>query len=49
MSQRRVADDAEALADVFRRFVRWQSVRATLQTLNFLALLWLLAELLPRR
>jgi hypothetical protein len=41
-SQRRVADDATALARVFDRFERWQTLRAALQVLNFGAMLWAL-------
>ena len=41
-SQRRVAKDEAALAGVFDRFERWQRLRATLQLLNFGAMLWAL-------
>jgi hypothetical protein len=41
-SQRRVAKDEAALAGVFDRFERWQTLRATLQVLNFGAMLWAL-------
>jgi hypothetical protein len=41
-SQRRVAKDEAALARVFDRFERWQTRRATLQVLNFGAMLWAL-------
>jgi hypothetical protein len=41
-SQRRVANDEAALAAVFDRFERWQTLRATLQVLNFGAMLWAL-------
>ncbi|HEV7235439.1 MAG TPA: hypothetical protein VGN15_04605, partial [Ktedonobacteraceae bacterium] len=38
--QRKVANDEAALTAVFNTFERWQTVRAILQTLTFLALLW---------
>jgi hypothetical protein len=41
-SQRRVAEDEAALARVFDRFERWQTLRAALQVLNFAAMLWAL-------
>jgi hypothetical protein len=41
-SQRRVANDEAALGRVFDRFERWQTLRATLQVLNFGAMLWAL-------
>jgi hypothetical protein len=41
-SQRRVADDATALARVFDSFERWQTLRAALQVLNFGVMLWAL-------
>ena len=41
-SQRRVAKDEAALARVFDRFERWQTLRAALQVLNFGAMLWAL-------
>jgi hypothetical protein len=41
-SQRRVANDEAALARVFDRFERWQTLRAALQVLNFGAMLWAL-------
>ena len=40
-SQRGVADEA-ALARVFDRFERWQTLRVVLQVLNFGAMLWAL-------
>jgi len=44
-SQRRVAqDDETALAKIFDRFERWQTVRAVLQMLNLGAMLWAVAE-----
>jgi hypothetical protein len=46
LSQRLVVDDVAVLTRIFTKFVRWQTVRVILQTLNFFALLWLLAELL---
>jgi hypothetical protein len=41
-SQRRVVKDEAALARVFDRFERWQTLRATLQVLTFGAMLWAL-------
>lgn len=41
-SQRGVAKDEAALARVFNRFERWQTLRAALQVLNFGAILWAL-------
>ena len=41
-SQRRVAEDEAALARVFDRFERWQTLRVVLQVLNFGAMLWAL-------
>ena len=41
-SQRRVAKDEAALARVFDRFERWQTLRAVLQVLNFGVMLWAL-------
>jgi hypothetical protein len=42
-SQRTVGDDEAALAAIFDRFERWQTVRAILQLATFLAVLWALA------
>ena len=42
ISQRRVAKDEAALARVFDRFERWQTLRVVLQVLNFGAMLWAL-------
>jgi hypothetical protein len=39
-SQRKVDQDEVALARVFNRFERWQTLRAALQVLNFAAMLW---------
>jgi hypothetical protein len=39
-SQRGVAKDEAALARVFARFERWQTLRVVLQVLNFGAMLW---------
>jgi hypothetical protein len=39
-SQRRYNNDETALAAVFNRFERWQTVRAVLQVLTFGVLLW---------
>ena len=41
-SQRKVAKDEAALARVFDRFERWQTLRVVLQVLNFGAMLWAL-------
>ncbi len=41
-SQRGVADDEAALARVFDRFERWQTLRAVVQVLTFGAMLWAL-------
>jgi hypothetical protein len=41
-SQRKVAKDEAALARVFDRFERWQTLRAALQVLNVGAMLWAL-------
>jgi hypothetical protein len=41
-SQRGVAKDEAALARVFNRFERWQTLRTALQVLNFGAILWAL-------
>jgi hypothetical protein len=41
-SQRKVAEDEAALARLFDRFERWQTLRAALQVLNFGAMLWAL-------
>lgn len=44
-SQRKVAqNDEAALNRIFDRFERWQTARATLQTLNLGAVLWTVAE-----
>ena len=43
-SQRRYANDEAALAAVFDRFARWQTLRALFQLLAFIALLWALAS-----
>ena len=42
-SQREVAQDEETLARVFKRFEKWQTIRAILQVLNFAAMLWAMA------
>ena len=39
-SQRKVANDEAALTAVFNRFERLQTLRATLQALTFVAMLW---------
>lgn len=39
-SQRRVSQTEQALGAVFTRFARWQAVRATMQVLTLLAILW---------
>ncbi len=41
-SQRQHENDEAALALIFNRFERWQTIRAGLQILTFLALLWAL-------
>ena len=41
-SQRRVPKDEAALAAVFERFDRWQTLRVALQVLGFGAMLWAL-------
>jgi hypothetical protein len=41
-SQRKVAKDEAALARVFDRFERWQTLRVVLQVLTFGAMLWAL-------
>ena len=41
-SQRWVTNDEAALARVFDRFERWQTLRVVLQVLNFVAMLWAL-------
>jgi len=41
-SQRRHENDEAALTAIFNRFERWQTIRAILQLLTFLALLWAL-------
>jgi hypothetical protein len=46
--QRAIADNESALAQLFERFTRWQNIRAVLQLVNFVALLWLLIELVRR-
>jgi hypothetical protein len=46
-SQRKVANDAAALAGVFDRFARWQTLRALFQALTFAAMLWALV-VIPR-
>ena len=44
-SQRKVAENDEtALAQIFDRFERWQTVRVALQVLNLGAMLWAVAE-----
>ena len=42
LSQRKVAGDKAALAQVFDRFERWQALRCGLQLLTFGAMLWTL-------
>jgi hypothetical protein len=44
-SQRKVANDAVALAGVFDRFARWQALRAAVQVLTFGTMLWALVAL----
>ena len=45
MRQSRAAEDERTLTTLFNRFALWQNARAALQTVNFIALLWLLVEL----
>ena len=42
-SQRKVDQDEEALTNVFNRFEKWQTLRVTLNVLNFAAMLWAMA------
>ncbi|HEY7833720.1 MAG TPA: hypothetical protein VIG30_09140 [Ktedonobacterales bacterium] len=42
LSQRTVPDDETALARIYVRFVRWQTVRAVFQPLTFALTLWAL-------
>ncbi len=39
-SQRKVSDDAEALARLFQRFENWQTLRATFQAIQLAAMIW---------
>src|SRR5690349_686702 len=41
-SQRRHENDEAALTTIFNRFEHWQTIRAVLQVLTFLTLLWAL-------
>ena len=41
-SQRRVSNDEAALTKIFTRFEFWQTIRVTLQMLNFGVLIWAL-------
>lgn len=41
-SQRKVPNDEAALASIFARFERWQTLRAVLQVLTFVTMLWAL-------
>ncbi len=41
-SQRKVIKDQFALERVFNRFEKWQTIRAVLQVLNFIVMLWVL-------
>jgi hypothetical protein len=41
-SQRAVANDESALAELFRRFEQWQAARAILQLATFLVRVWVL-------
>src|SRR5438270_1317352 len=40
LSQRSAAGNEEALARIFNRFERWQSVRAVLQVATFFVMIW---------
>src|SRR5262245_60475903 len=42
-AERKVPDDEVALADVLKRFERWQALRASLQFLTFAVTVWALA------
>src|SRR5690349_13861487 len=44
-SQRRHENDEAALVTIFNRFERWQTIRAVLQLLTLLALLWALLNI----
>jgi hypothetical protein len=39
-SQKKAAGDEARLAAIFARFERWQTLRAALQTLTFIAMIW---------
>jgi len=43
-SQRHHENDEAALTAIFNRFERWQTIRAMLQLLTLLALLWVLVS-----
>lgn len=47
LSQRRYEGDEAALTTLFNRFERWQTLRAFLQLLTFLVLLWALVVYKP--
>ena len=40
LSLRQPSDDEAALVDILNRFARWHNVRAVLQVLNFVVLIW---------
>jgi hypothetical protein len=42
-SQRAAGDDERALERIFKRFERWQTVRAGLQLATFVTILWAMA------
>jgi hypothetical protein len=46
-SQRKVANDELALANIFRRFERWQTLRAILQLFTLVAMLWAIVAFIP--
>lgn len=43
-SQREAVNDEKALAEIFDKFEKWQTVRCMLQVLTFAAMLWALAS-----
>lgn len=46
-SQRKVANDEIALAGVFRKFERWQTIRVIFVLLTFLVMLWAITVFIP--
>lgn len=47
-SQKKAAGDEARLAAIFARFERWQTLRAALQTLTFIAMIWGLVAYVAR-